>query len=41
MDLVEKKLKMNVKMEKSFNFSEKIGWHWHKSWKLPIMWLTT
>ena len=22
-------------MEKSLNFSEDLGWNWHKSWNLP------
>ena len=22
-------------MEKSLNFSEDLGWNWHKSWNIP------
>ncbi|CAD8158864.1 unnamed protein product [Paramecium octaurelia] len=33
--VVEESLQFNIQMQKSFNFSKRIGWNWHKSWKLP------
>jgi hypothetical protein len=31
---------ITLDMSKSFLFSPDIGWHWHKSWKLPALKLT-
>lgn len=35
MNEVEGILRFNIQMEKSFNYSERVGWNWHKSWRLP------
>jgi hypothetical protein len=30
-------IKLLVDTEKSFQYSEELGWNWHKSWKLPAV----
>jgi len=30
-------INLSVESEKSFQFSDELGWNWHKSWKLPTV----
>lgn len=36
-EFIKDDLSLVITLQKSFNFSKRVGWNWHKSWKIPEM----